>query len=71
MARPQLTSEPSDTSTDHEDEPSGVPGWMKVLGVVAVLVNVAVVVAHLTGYGMGSHSMAGMPGTAATGKPSL
>jgi hypothetical protein len=53
----------SDTST------AATPGWVKVLGTVALAVAVLVAILHLTGNGMGHHHHDRHPGDDAGAAP--
>ena len=42
------------------DRSIGAPRWVKIFGIIAVVLVLAFVVLHLTGHGFGGHGMHGM-----------
>ena len=38
---------------------TGVPRWVKVFGIIAIVLVLAFVILHLTGHGFGGHGMHG------------
>lgn len=39
---------------------TGAPRWVKVFGIIAIVLMLAIVILHLTGHGFGGHGMHGM-----------
>lgn len=52
---------------DQSDYP-GMPGWVKVFGIIALVLVFVFIVVHVSGHGIGNHLPSGRPGNhAATG----
>jgi len=51
---PPNSSSTPDTSGDGEGD-AGTPRWVKVFGVIFIVVVIGVVILHLTGHGFGDH----------------
>ena len=47
-------------SPDHRSS-TGAPRWVKLFGVIAIVLVLLFVVLHLTGHGFGHHGMKDMP----------
>jgi len=41
---------------------AGAPRWVKVFGIVAIVLVLLFVILHLSGHGFGGHGMKNMPG---------
>lgn len=56
---PQSDSDTGDNAREVPggDSPPAAPRWVKVFGVVFVVLVLLVVILHLTGNGLGGHSM--------------
>lgn len=48
--------------------PTGTPGWVKVFGIIAIVLVLLVVIHLLTGDGPGMHGMVGMHAPPAVGQ---
>jgi hypothetical protein len=45
----------TDSHSDTGDEPPGTPRWVKVFGIIAIILILLFVILHLTGRGLGGH----------------
>ena len=50
---------------------TGAPRWVRVFGVIALVLVLLFVLLHLNGHGFGSHGMKDMPGMDVKGKNHL
>jgi len=53
MADPLTTP---DSDNDIGDDTSGTPSWVKVFGIVIIVLMLLFIVLHLAGGGLGSHT---------------
>jgi hypothetical protein len=49
-----MTDLPPDRDSDGDE--TGTPRWVKVFGIIAIVVVLAIVILHLTGHSSGGHS---------------
>ena len=55
---PRYSDTDGDSATGHDDEESttGTPRWVKMLGIIAIVLVLLFVILHLAGGGFGGHT---------------